>query len=176
MSTPSAAPTPPTLATAAAPAADATNGAPAQGAAPAQGPPDNGGRIVVGDLILRGTHAARARGLLDRDPTIDDGFKVKGTSFEGRKANILAEVRAAAVDGREAVVALEHEPTNPYDKNAVRVLLGGKMVGYVPRERAVAVGASLPRKIYVVAAGESSTAARLPFVWLVTAPLPRATN
>ena len=173
MSTPSAAPTPPTLATAAAPAADATNGAPAQGAAPAQGPPNNGRGIVVGDLILRGFRAARARQLLERDPTIDDGFKVKGTSFDDRKANILAGVRE---DGLEAVVTLEREPLNPYDKNAVRVLLNGRMVGYVPRERAAAVGASLPRKIYVAAAGVSSTTVSLGFLWLVTAPLPRATN
>ena len=74
------------------------------------------------------------------------------------------------------VGAFEHEPTNPYDKNAVRVLLNGRMVGYVPRERAVAVGASLPRKIYVVAAGESSTAARLRVCVARHGPLPRATN
>ena len=129
--------------------------------------------VGVGDLILRGFRAARARQLLERDPTIDDGFKVKGTMFEERKANILAGAREAGLD---AVVTLEREPLNPYDKNAVRVLLNGRMVGYVPRERAGAAGASLPRKIYVVAAGVSANTASLAFVWLVTAPLPRATN
>ena len=157
MSTPSAAPTPPTLATAAAPAADATNGAPAQGAAPAQGPPNNGRGIVAGDLILRGTHAAQARGLLDRDPTIDDGFKVKGTSFEGRKANILAEVRE---DGLEAVVARARATPTPTTRT--RSASSERQDGGLRPARARAVGASLPRKIYVAAAGESSTAASLP--------------
>ena len=38
----------------------------------------------------------------------------------------------------QAIMVLE--PTNPYDKNAVKILLGNKTVGYLAREQAVRVG------------------------------------
>lgn len=37
------------------------------------------------------------------------------------------------------------EPTNPYDSNAVKVLVGGRLVGYVARESAVVLAPVLSR-------------------------------
>ena len=39
---------------------------------------------------------------------------------------------------QDAVAVLEPEPTNPHDANAVRVLIDGRMVGYLSREDAAA--------------------------------------
>ena len=127
---------------------------------------------TVGDLVLFGEPLKRFRALHAAHPTIDDGFKVKGVTFEHRDVAIRAEVEAAAAEGRAAAATLEREPDNPYDKHAVRVAMGGRTVGYVPREHNERVGASLPRAVHVVAAsaGEASRK-NLPFVWLVTAPL-----
>jgi HIRAN domain-containing protein len=41
----------------------------------------------------------------------------------------------------ETTAALLPEPANPHDPNAVRVEIGGALVGYLPRAAAVAYGA-----------------------------------
>lgn len=40
---------------------------------------------------------------------------------------------------------LVHEPTNPHDKNAVRVEWRGRMLGYVPRKENAAIAWALSR-------------------------------
>ena len=40
---------------------------------------------------------------------------------------------------------LVHEPTNPHDKNAVRVEWRGRMLGYVPRKENAAIAWALAR-------------------------------
>lgn len=40
----------------------------------------------------------------------------------------------------ECVAVLSPEPTNPYDPNAVKVEIGGRLVGYLKRSDAVAYG------------------------------------
>ncbi len=53
--------------------------------------------------------------------------------------------------GVEVVVTLHHEPTNPYDPNAIAVHLGGATCGYLPR---TAIPAILPTIIALAAAGK----------------------
>ena len=58
-------------------------------------------------------------------------WKVNGTTF--RLANV--ENVASQIDAKKNVlVTLEEEPTNPYDPNAIKVLINGEFVGYVPKE------------------------------------------
>jgi hypothetical protein len=52
----------------------------------------------------------------------------------------------AIADGADGEVRLEREatlvpePDNPHDANAVKVLIGGRLVGYLPRAKAVLYG------------------------------------
>lgn len=58
-------------------------------------------------------------------------WKVNGTTF--RLANV--EKVANQIDSNKNVlVTLEEEPTNPYDPNAIKVLMNGEFVGYVPKD------------------------------------------
>ena len=50
------------------------------------------------------------------------------------EASYQRNIRRVAAPGK--LVALVDEPTNPYDKNAVRVDVDGLTIGYVPREHA----------------------------------------
>lgn len=65
---------------------------------------------------------------------------------------ITVEVRGATLFGRPAVerleqltvnaqLRLEPEPTNKYDRNAIRVVAGGQPIGYIERDRAATLAA-----------------------------------
>ncbi len=51
-------------------------------------------------------------------------MRVAGVSFRQE------EVKKVQLDDK---VELELEPNNPYDPNAIKVIIGGHWVGYVPR-------------------------------------------
>jgi len=80
--------------------------------------------------------SAKARGsrgsVLRVRPSGAFGREVVGES------NYVAAIRSA-VKGREGehmvAATLQREPSNKYDPNAIAVLVGGKRVGYVPREQ-----------------------------------------
>ena len=58
-------------------------------------------------------------------------WKVNGTTF--RRENV--EKVAQQIDNKKHIlVTLEAEPTNPYDSNAIKVLMNGEFVGYVPKD------------------------------------------
>lgn len=61
---------------------------------------------------------------------------VAGVTFEGRQA-VLAELSRTQAKGEELACELVREPDNPHDANAIKVLLNGKHVGYIPRLLAV---------------------------------------
>lgn len=73
--------------------------------------------------------------------------RVSGVSFEGRQALI------ATLQGNEPC-RLEPEPTNPYDPNAIKVVvvtaIGPRHVGYVPRELAAQLAPRLEEEAYMV--------------------------
>ena len=82
---------------------------------------------------------------------IQDVFSVAGTTFRA------SAVEAVLKEGvRDAM--LEPEPTNRFDKNAVKVLVNGHHVGYVPAVRA----ASTRGPVHVCNIGIASQ----PHVWL----------
>ena len=96
----------------------------------------------------------RLQQLRDAGVTCTDVFSVAGTTFRA------AEVEAVYNEGvRDAV--LVPEPTNPVDPNAVKVLVNGRHVGYVPRARA----ASTRGSVYVCNVGVSPQ----PHVWVTLA-------
>lgn len=75
------------------------------------------------------------------DETYD--YDVVGESRH--KPELLSLIAAAPPREKErgevyVLARLEREPTNKYDKNAVKVTIDGKHVGYVPRDDAPAVG------------------------------------
>lgn len=66
--------------------------------------------------------------------------RVVGVNFEPNKSNLKKAVehfRSLDESQLEPKVRLEHEPTNPYDKNAIKVFVGcaGKEfpVGHIPK-------------------------------------------
>lgn len=76
--------------------------------------------------------------------------KVAGTSFCQEN---IAQVVAGTIkqDDRWSVMAaVEREPGNKFDPNAVLVTVGGLKVGYIPKELAVTVGASLGEERFEV--------------------------
>lgn len=59
---------------------------------------------------------------------------VVGTKFEGRQ-DILASLHRAQEQGMKlaAGARLVREPENPYDPNAIAVVIGGSKAGHIPR-------------------------------------------
>lgn len=75
---------------------------------------------------------------LNGNEVTDFRFEIVGLSHEGRDE----AVRRMVVPG--LIVFLEREPTNPYDPNAIKVVLGdGVCIGYVDRNLATAFAAAL---------------------------------
>lgn len=58
---------------------------------------------------------------------------VAGVTFDGRQ-ELLAGLHDAVEGGAVLGAELRREPDNPYDKNAIQVIVNGLPVGYVPRE------------------------------------------
>lgn len=85
-------------------------------------------------------------------------FVVKGTYYYQAASEVSAK---RAVQG--AVVSFQRDPSNRYDRNAVRVLLSenGAHLGHVPRVMSALVSeqilAGLVRKAYIRSVAESST-------------------
>ena len=76
------------------------------------------------------------------DPS--DDMTVAGVSFRANyPANLLALDAQIGKDKKAGVATLVREPENPHDKNAVMVLVGGKHIGYIPKDRAWGVTTSL---------------------------------
>jgi hypothetical protein len=67
------------------------------------------------------------------DITGDDRIEVVGESFY-RAA--LKRIAAAGGTSRVLSATLRPEPSNPYDRNAVRVEIDGELVGHIPRDLA----------------------------------------
>lgn len=108
-----------------------------------------GGAIVGGTVALiawrRRRKATAARALQARlftfDPTRRSTVEVVGESSHQGTLTELAGGRTA--DGpinADHIAILVREPTNRYDPNAIQVTIGGRPVGYLSREDAVAYG------------------------------------
>ncbi|MBN9624391.1 MAG: hypothetical protein J0H06_15845, partial [Actinobacteria bacterium] len=74
------------------------------------------------------------------DITGDDRIEVVGESFY-RAA--LGRIAAAAGPSRVVSASLVPDPSNPYDRNAVRVEIEGELVGHLPRDLAALVARSI---------------------------------
>ena len=75
-------------------------------------------------------------------PTRLEGRALINVAGESHYQDALHEI-AGESEGEvrlETTAALIPEPTNPHDPNAIRVEIDGKLVGYLPREKAVAYG------------------------------------
>lgn len=59
-----------------------------------------------------------------------DLIPVAGTSFKA--VGVMKVMQSTSTE-----TTLQPEPTNPHDKEAVKVLVGGQEVGYVPRGKRV---------------------------------------
>lgn len=63
--------------------------------------------------------------------------KLAGTSFSPAKENLqkLADSLRKDIEENGASISVElvHDPANPYDKNALKVICNGIFVGHVPR-------------------------------------------
>jgi len=105
----------------------------------------------VGQHRFVGDAWRRLQELREAGVTCKDVFSVAGTTFRA------AAVEAVLKEGVRDVV-LEAEPTNRFDKNAVKVLVNGHHVGYVPAVRA----ASTRGPVHVCNIGIASQ----PHVWL----------
>jgi len=61
---------------------------------------------------------------------------VAGTTFEGRQEVLqtLFALQQKAAQGHDGALAatLEREPDNRFDANAIKVIVAGKHIGYVP--------------------------------------------
>ena len=79
-------------------------------------------------------------------------LSVVGVTFrDGYPGNLLRLDSRIGEDISHGTATLEREPTNPYDPNAVKVVVGGEHIGYVPKEKAVALSAALLEGVKYVA-------------------------
>jgi hypothetical protein len=71
------------------------------------------------------------------DLSSDDGeLEVHGESYRQAALAEVSNLADGVVRRREVAAVLVPEPRNQYDRNAVRVEVFGRLVGYVPREDA----------------------------------------
>jgi hypothetical protein len=74
------------------------------------------------------------------------GGRLVNVAGESHYQDALREIVGPGAEGEVAVdteALLVPEPSNPHDSNAVMVQIDGKLVGYLPREEAVAYGPAL---------------------------------
>ena len=82
-----------------------------------------GGKLFVGDEWRTLQYWKEVNGMCDL-------IRVAGTSFKA-----TGVMKAVQSSSRETT--LQPEPSNPHDREAVKVLVGGEEVGYVPRGKRV---------------------------------------
>ena len=58
---------------------------------------------------------------------------------------------------REDVVELVPEPTNPHDKNAIKILMDGVLIGYVPADLCLKVMPQIGKKTFVATISGGAT-------------------
>ncbi len=86
--------------------------------------------IAVWYVFFRGKGS---RGRVRHDEIADDSDVCFRCAVKG-ESHYQANIRRVAAPGKR--VDLVPEPTNPYDRNAVRVDCDGLCIGYIPREQA----------------------------------------
>lgn len=71
-------------------------------------------------------------------------IKVAGISYRGEDA-----YRALKYASNDSIITLVAEPTNPHDKNAVKVMLDDIHIGYIPRDNSYSVAKNLKYLAYI---------------------------
>ncbi len=71
-----------------------------------------------------------------QQPTLVDGSFHHVVGESHRLADLAEVLRTLPADWRVVNAQLVREPTNQYDRDAVMVLIGGRHVGYIPKESA----------------------------------------
>ena len=103
-----------------------------------------GGKLFVGDAWRKLQYWKETKGMRDL-------ISVAGTSFKS-----VGVMKAMQSSSEETM--LQPEPTNPYDKEAVKVLVGGQEVGYMPKGKRL----SPHSRVSVFRMGVDPS----PYVWL----------
>jgi hypothetical protein len=93
--------------------------------------------------------------------------KLQGISF--RSAEVKETLKRIRADETELdiEVTLEHEPTNQYDPNAVKILFDGTFVGYVEKEIAADIAADVSEGADYTAAISSWASQLVPFISII---------
>lgn len=79
------------------------------------------------------------------DVSGDDRVEVVGESFRRESLYRIANGSDHGDPARRHIATLVPEPTNAYDRNAIKVLIAGDHVGYIPREMASALANGVAR-------------------------------
>ena len=110
--------------------------------------PDDGGQVWLAGYTLvddEGRYLAR-----DAHEVLSRGLHVVAVAGAQHRAEALATARAEP----GAPLELRRDPSNAHDPNAIEVLAGGVVIGFVPRDLATALAmeldAGLPRSAVVL--------------------------
>ena len=98
---------------------------------------------------------------------IDYNYDVVGESFQRDHLTALIRAHNAFESGEiYSTAVLELEPTNPFDPNAVKVVVEGTQVGYIPKFDSPAVTEMVKKS------GKSSYEVPVRIGWDTNSPLP----
>lgn len=78
-------------------------------------------------------YAAVARDEVYFDEAGGQLIRVNGVSFRPGYPDNLLGLKSRHPEGKDIPVRLEREPNNRFDPNAVKVMIGGDHVGYIPK-------------------------------------------
>ena len=76
-------------------------------------------------------------------------------------------------------LTLQHEPTNPWDPNAVKVFWKEQWIGYIPKDMAALIAAEVPEAatgLEAVVTGMTTTSRRDAFRLQISIPIPKASR
>lgn len=112
-------------------------------------------------------------GLAEEFEWVRPDQEVSGEShYKATLEKILGPSKNGHSRRRAVVAVLTHEPDNEYDSNAVRVEIGGEMVGYIPRDNAGAISKrlageplALPGLVGAAAEAGSNLSVRVELPW-----------
>jgi hypothetical protein len=97
----------------------------------------------------------------------DYNYDVVGESFQRDHLTALIRAHSAFESGEiYSIAVLELEPTNPFDSNAVKVVVEGTQVGYIPKFDSPAVTEMVKRS------GKSSYEVPVRIGWDTNSPSP----
>lgn len=137
---------------------------------------------------------APKRNLFQRLEHLDDGESAERQAARLRRqhqsnAEILQTFLAYKLDHAAEKMALgiaigdpltlQHEPTNPWDSNAVKVFWNQQWIGYIPKDMAALIAAEVPEAkagLEAIVTGITTTSLRDAFRLQIAIPIPKASR